>query len=276
MLTRTAAANPSRCIALALALPIRSKPASIQVVRFHASRSCLEDNGNPTSRPAIRRNPLIGGGARSPPAQQQPSPSPIASPNNPLDSNIEDSPYDAASPPPPPPPPAEQPGRTGQAAQSRTARSDAERLEHQYTYDAASTSSSSSSSSSNNPLNPLELDISSIIANKASAFAREFGQVDPAKQPKVQPSAATGRTVFVQATRGSASATTAPTPVVALKRLETLLRQQKVKSKASSQRFHERRALKKKRLLRMRWRARFKTGFQAACDRVYELKRQGW
>lgn len=50
----------------------------------------------------------------------------------------------------------------------------------------------------------------------------------------------------------------------------------KVKLDFNKQRFHERPGMKKKRLHRERWRARFKAGFKATCKRVRNLASQGW
>jgi small subunit ribosomal protein MRP21 len=50
----------------------------------------------------------------------------------------------------------------------------------------------------------------------------------------------------------------------------------RVRRDLNAQRFHERPALKRKRLLRERWRERFKTGFRAVVSRAMELKAQGW
>lgn len=41
-------------------------------------------------------------------------------------------------------------------------------------------------------------------------------------------------------------------------------------------RFHERPGLKRKRLRQVRWRARFKAGFQAIVRRVEDMRRKGW
>lgn len=61
-----------------------------------------------------------------------------------------------------------------------------------------------------------------------------------------------------------------------LQLLNTQVRRNKVSQDLSRQRFHERPGLKRKRLRRERWRARFKEGFKATCGRVRELARQGW
>lgn len=50
----------------------------------------------------------------------------------------------------------------------------------------------------------------------------------------------------------------------------------KVRSDASKQRYHERPGLKRKRLVRERWRKRFSEGFKATVTRVKQLKHQGW
>lgn len=58
--------------------------------------------------------------------------------------------------------------------------------------------------------------------------------------------------------------------------LNLRVRVNKVSQDVNRQRFHERPGLKRKRLRRERWRARFKEGFKATCKRVQELARQGW
>ncbi|KAF3768136.1 hypothetical protein M406DRAFT_329169 [Cryphonectria parasitica EP155] len=50
----------------------------------------------------------------------------------------------------------------------------------------------------------------------------------------------------------------------------------RVRADQTKQRFHERGGLKRKRLRRERWRARFKEGFKATCSRVRVLAKQGW
>lgn len=58
--------------------------------------------------------------------------------------------------------------------------------------------------------------------------------------------------------------------------LNLRVRVNKVSQDLTRQRFHERPGLKRKRLRRERWRARFKDGFKATCKRVQDLARQGW
>lgn len=49
-----------------------------------------------------------------------------------------------------------------------------------------------------------------------------------------------------------------------------------IRRQATQQRYHERRALKKKRLQRQRWRVKFMAGFKATVAKVKKLKKQGW
>ena len=49
-----------------------------------------------------------------------------------------------------------------------------------------------------------------------------------------------------------------------------------VRKDFNKQRFHERGGLKRKRLVRERWRRRFMAGFKATIGRVKDLSRQGW
>lgn len=77
----------------------------------------------------------------------------------------------------------------------------------------------------------------------------------------------TGRTVSVHGAMDVARA---------FKVLEGHCRANNVKNDARQQRFHERPALKRKRLRRERWRERFGAGFRATISRVMELRGQGW
>lgn len=119
------------------------------------------------------------------------------------------------------------------------------------------------------------LDIDDIIGVKSGDYAAQnlITLVDPVSQPKVHTKAVSGRTVFI---KPRISPTSSPNPAVALRLLERLCRDQKIKQKYHSQKFHERPGLRRKRLKSSRWRARFKKGFQATVGRVLELKRQGW
>ncbi|KAK1836833.1 hypothetical protein QBC39DRAFT_337430 [Podospora conica] len=76
----------------------------------------------------------------------------------------------------------------------------------------------------------------------------------------------TGRTVNV--TNGDVS--------WAFNNLQRRVQANKVKQDKMRQRFHERPALKRKRKLRERWRARFKEGVNAAIKRTMTLRAQGW
>lgn len=58
--------------------------------------------------------------------------------------------------------------------------------------------------------------------------------------------------------------------------LEQSCARNKVRADFTKQRFHERGGLKRKRLVRERWRRRFAVGFKAAIGRVKQLKNQGW
>ncbi|KAL2153517.1 hypothetical protein VTH82DRAFT_4672 [Thermothelomyces myriococcoides] len=58
--------------------------------------------------------------------------------------------------------------------------------------------------------------------------------------------------------------------------LQRVVSQNKLRAHVRLTRFHERPALKKKRLRSERWRERFKNGFRATINRVMELKAQGW
>ncbi|KAL2176971.1 mitochondrial 37S ribosomal protein bS21m [Thermothelomyces heterothallicus CBS 202.75] len=58
--------------------------------------------------------------------------------------------------------------------------------------------------------------------------------------------------------------------------LHRAVSQNKIKAHVRLTRFHERPALKRKRLKRERWQERFRHGFRATINRVMELKAQGW
>ncbi|AEO61051.1 hypothetical protein MYCTH_2310836 [Thermothelomyces thermophilus ATCC 42464] len=58
--------------------------------------------------------------------------------------------------------------------------------------------------------------------------------------------------------------------------LHRAVSQNKIKAHVRLTRFHERPALKRKRLKRERWQERFRQGFRATINRVMELKAQGW
>lgn len=62
----------------------------------------------------------------------------------------------------------------------------------------------------------------------------------------------------------------------AFKLLELQCVRNRVAVDLNRQKFHERGGLKRKRLKGERWRKRFKRGFKAACERVTELRKQGW
>jgi len=61
-----------------------------------------------------------------------------------------------------------------------------------------------------------------------------------------------------------------------LRLLEQSCARNRVRRDATSQRFHERAGLKRKRLRRERWRRRCLEGFKATVGRVKTLKKQGW
>lgn len=93
-------------------------------------------------------------------------------------------------------------------------------------------------------------------------------------RPRVRSAAATGRTVFVRTAAGGPNK--APTVNGALMVLNRVVKQSKVANKYHSQKAHERRGMKRKRLSSERWRARFKAGFCEAYKRVHEIRKQGW
>lgn len=58
--------------------------------------------------------------------------------------------------------------------------------------------------------------------------------------------------------------------------LNTSCARNQVRSDMVRQKFHERPGMKRKRLLSLRWRKKFKAGFHAAVQRTQVLRRQGW
>ncbi|KAM4058831.1 ribosomal protein [Hirsutella rhossiliensis] len=199
-----------------------------------------------------RLNPLIG---NLPPLQQE---HPTETPPWPVAPARSPDPSNADLPPPPPPPP-----RADAAPASPSWTLDPGSFPSGHAYNAVSSGKMA------------RLDLDNIIGAKAGEFAAENALTitNPMSQPKVHTKAVSGRTVFI---KSRMSPTSAPNPVVALRVLDKMCRDQKIKQKYHSQKFHERKGLRKKRLKSSRWRARFKTGFQATVSRVLELKRQGW
>ena len=61
-----------------------------------------------------------------------------------------------------------------------------------------------------------------------------------------------------------------------LRKMEIKLALNNVRGEFQKQRFHERAGLKRKRLKRVRWRRRFKEGFQAVVAKVEDMRRRGW
>lgn len=62
----------------------------------------------------------------------------------------------------------------------------------------------------------------------------------------------------------------------AIRMVEQLCAKNSVRKDFTSQRYHERGGLKRKRLRRERWRKNFKASFKATVARVTALKKQGW
>lgn len=90
-----------------------------------------------------------------------------------------------------------------------------------------------------------------------------------AKVPPIRLNPFLGRSVEVNPDRGVDL-------VRGLNLLRRRLTQNNVKTDASRQRFHERAGLKRKRLKSLRWRRRFKAGFQAILGQVRLMRSQGW
>ncbi|KAL1836998.1 hypothetical protein VTJ49DRAFT_4401 [Mycothermus thermophilus] len=103
--------------------------------------------------------------------------------------------------------------------------------------------------------------------DESEFLTRSFGLNSNAKAPMLRLKPSTGRTVHVTDRIDVARS---------LRLLERMCAQNQVKHSTILARAHERPALKRKRLRRERWRARFKNGFQACVKRVFQLKAQGW
>ncbi|KPM36534.1 hypothetical protein AK830_g10031 [Neonectria ditissima] len=207
-----------------------------------------KDNDAPA--PQVRTNPLVGNTLRrQPPQQESPAWTQTSQARTPRSFNPRPVQEELKSDLPPPPP------VRGSLLSSEPAKSN---QQHPYTSSKTAT--------------PFNLDIASIIANKAVNFGEGL-EANPLTRPRVRAKAVTGRTVFV---KDRITPTSAPTPMIALRVLNKMVREQQIKTKFHSQRFHERKGLKKKRLRSQRWRSRFKSGFKETVNRVLELKRQGW
>ncbi|KKP03777.1 hypothetical protein THAR02_04107 [Trichoderma harzianum] len=223
-----------------IAAPAQARAFSTSLaVRFNASSPLYDD----------RRNPLVGNFV--PPA---PAPKPIIPPK------AQSKPASTDFVPPPPPPPAESESPSASASEQPAAEKSTS-SSSSFPYTAADSSA------------PFNFDIAEIVAARSAAYGQSLNVGDPLLRPKIRTEAVTGRTVFI---KDRLSPTSAPTPAVAIRVLERMCRDQKVRNKYHSQKFHERKGLKKKRLRSQRWRARFKTGFKAAVNKVLELKKQGW
>jgi small subunit ribosomal protein MRP21 len=86
-------------------------------------------------------------------------------------------------------------------------------------------------------------------------------------EPELRLRPSTGRTVHVKGHVDLARG---------FRLLQRAVAQNGVKRDVHLAKAHERPALKRKRLRRERWQARFKNGFKATISRVMELKAQGW
>ncbi|KAM3529439.1 hypothetical protein NHJ13051_001919 [Beauveria bassiana] len=210
-------------------------------------------------KPPPRINPLIGGMRAKPlePAAQEPVAQEPAAPARP-NINVQST----MTPPPPPPPPKSASAAATSLPPPPPPSSSSDTTSPAHTYSATSKGV------------PFQLDVTGILSSKASDYGRSVQQDDPLTRPRVRAVAATGRTIFVR--NANPGPNSAPTVRSALAMLGRLVGSQHVKNKYYSQRFHERKGLKRKRLASERWRSRFKVGFCAAYTRVHELRKQGW
>ncbi|CAI4214937.1 unnamed protein product [Parascedosporium putredinis] len=117
------------------------------------------------------------------------------------------------------------------------------------------------------PYDATKFSIAQLIGNDmTSALASSDYHAKPIRVP-IRAVPSTGRTVHVSGPIN---------PARAFAMLNQRCTQNRLATIANQQRFHERPGLKRKRLHRTRWRARFKKGFHATVVRVQELVRQGW
>ena len=235
-------------------LPYRTFSTSL--ARLETSRS--RDSNASSAPPAVsRRNPLIGNLSPAPPppaaARDTPqAPAAVQASTPPQTPSISPN---SSSTAPPPPPPASTTAPTPEIISNK---------DQSHPYTAASSA------------NPINIDLASIIASRASTYAANLGpnaSTDPQRLPQIRSDAAKGRTVFISADRKPG---TVPNVQAAMRQLNRINREDFVKQKYNSQREHERKGLKRKRLRSERWKARFKMGFKAAAERVLYLKKQGW
>lgn len=63
---------------------------------------------------------------------------------------------------------------------------------------------------------------------------------------------------------------------IAIRRLQTVLRDNAVRKMVFAQRFHVRRGAKKKQLRRERWRRLFKFSFRETVKKIQRMQNQGW
>ncbi|KAG5926855.1 hypothetical protein E4U42_002906 [Claviceps africana] len=259
LIGRMMMASPAQSIttrAFSSAIPLRFSPA----------RPSYYDN---PSSPPVRSNPLVGNtvpveptpaireSQPTSPFQTAPTPGPPSSPSTPYSSP------EAPMLPPRPPPLLPQSDADADADTDAYTYADGEEAPSptkvSFAYDAAK--------------NHAPVQLADIIAVKVNKYGIAHGTPNPLNYPRVRTEAVVGRTVFI---KDRVAQQSAPSAAVAVRVLDKLCRDQKIKNKYHSQKFHERKGLMKKRLRRERWRARFKEGFKAVVTRVVELKRQGW
>lgn len=257
MLSRMVASSPSR----GMLLPARAFSTSLAL-------GAPRDSSPSTPRrdtvvPKVRSNPLVGNYIPPQPVQLKPNQVPPVSTEHPRSSKPPQSsaevPPNVDMPPPPPPPPAAASEQT--PPQSKSASTP-------YLYDATELSTPATPSGGYKPV-----DIAGIIGTAANKYTNSVKSIDPTTQHTIRAAPVVGRTVFI---KPRMSGNSAPTPTTAFRQLQRIVANEKVRNKWHTQKFHERKGLKRKRLSSERWRARFKAGFKATVSRVLELKKQGW
>ncbi|KAG6198532.1 hypothetical protein E4U10_006645 [Claviceps purpurea] len=233
-------ANPITTRAFSSAIPLRSAPP-----KRSPFQNTLSNNA--------RSNPLVGDYVPDEPAPPRQNRNPTSTSGasifdpspSPTTESILDAP--ASSSPPPPPPPLD-------SSKAEQASPKQDQTSHSYDANAS-------------------IQLTEIISGNTDKNRKGTKMINPLDEPVLRSRALTGRTVFI---KDRVTPQSAPTPMVAVRLLDRLCREQKIREKFHSQKFHERASNKRKRLSSSRWRARFKVGFKAVVSRVVELKRQGW
>ena len=105
--------------------------------------------------------------------------------------------------------------------------------------------------------------------DKSRAIQDAITSFNPRNERTIRLSPSIGRTVDIDPASGMDLAR-------GLRMLDIKCAVNKVRQDFTEQRFHERAGLKRKRLKSVRWRRKFKDGFQAVVSKVQDMRRRGW